>query len=997
MGMFKDKCKQLFHWKKPASKDKATAVKFAKEGQKSKESLNEKFVYTGFDWKRIGCWTIGPSANSPEQTHSLDQDVTSSGDSSSKQATEGYISHKTELSLEGVPKDHCPHISAEVLPPPDSPMPPNTSTGDSPARYRSSYESTPLRESGFGQTPETSRSSQSGCLRTPKGSDRYLQDITPCAPLATAAEASGIFELGAGDITERPNASLCLDQVLAKNAKPEKAEGPAENASESERVEQPPFVTAERTEGSAGDRISVLPQSPSEWERAMDSREQRFQSEMEDLREDHAAEVGEITEQLTNLKREIEMARKQKSYVESLARKKIAKIHEEKDAEVTYYTGLMEASSSLMDEQLREKDAMIDRLQGWNITTSSWYSELKDEYEYQKVHVISPLQPEVARLTALNLENEQKIRDQSSQISHLLSTQARVQKSQDPLKALLEATYEQRDQYKADFENCSHLYEQSLRDLVVARQEINSKNQRLKEFNYDHEDDPHPTEAKDLLEKTKEAYRGLEKKANECLLRERQARKKHDQDRKSWKMDLEQRQKKIDNLEGKISLLEHSNGRMIEEIERSIGENHITDIEVEVCPPSEGPLRFLYEESKQTVEELRTHIFQQEAQIDCLDKENHHHKVTISHHKRMLEEKESEIDDSRKEKLEADRQVEEIQSKSEEREIASAEELEKAVNDIDWLQAENQGYQMQIQTMTTSDVPATIIEAHESEVQGLQQYISDLSAEIHQLRRQQQEHEVKDWHDATAAAGSEQAGKVLQLNWQNAQEEIVELKRDLGLLHLGCDPQKFDIAKELQEFRDDYEILQGKRQASEAIVEETTADVFKIKELACRMWRELSRYCDGHKELTEALEQVAKEINGTMDKYEDEAVGEDKVDESVRAEEDGLDYSQVHGLDDTTAGLGEEVTPFTNPFSGFQHDHTPDPLVEGHHSSSYRPGYTFTAPSSYLSSPSTCLSQDDFNQDNHRQELSNSLTADTDPHIDYHGRFYPAGRSRSLP
>ena len=91
--MFKDICKQLFHWKKPASKNKATAVvslafrlaqsvdltnhhsgaytnssnkarqKIVREGQKSKKSLNDKFVYTGFDWKRIGCWTIGPSAN----------------------------------------------------------------------------------------------------------------------------------------------------------------------------------------------------------------------------------------------------------------------------------------------------------------------------------------------------------------------------------------------------------------------------------------------------------------------------------------------------------------------------------------------------------------------------------------------------------------------------------------------------------------------------------------------------------------------------------------------------------------------------------------------------------------------------------------------------------------------------------------------------------------------------------------------------------------------
>ena len=205
----------------------------------------------------------------------------------------------------------------------------------------------------------------------------------------------------------------------------------------------------------------------------------------------------------------------------------------------------------------------------------------------------------------------------------------------------------------------------------------------------------------------------------------------------------------------------------------------------------------------------------------------------------------------------------------------------------------------------------------------------------------------------------------------------MELKRDLALLHQGCDPQKFDIAKELQECRDDYEILRGKLQASEAIFEETTADVFKIIELGCRMWMEFRRSCDGPSELIKALEQVAKEINGTMDKYEDEAEGEENIDESVRAEDDGLDYSQVHGARETAAGLDETAaTPFTNPFSGLQRGHTPDPPVERHHSSSYRPGYTFAAPSSYLSS------EDDFDQENHRQELPNNLTSDTDPDIE---------------
>ncbi len=138
-----------------------------------------------------------------------------------------------------------------------------------------------------------------------------------------------------------------------------------------------------------------------------------------------------------------------------------------------------------------------------------------------------------------------------------------------------------------------------------------------------------------------------------------------------------------------------------------------------------------------------------------------------------------------------------------------------------------------------------------------------------------------------------------------------------------------------------------------------------------------------------------KEINGTMDKYEDEAEGEENIDEIVRAEDDGLDYSQVHGTresglasEDGTADPVGGATPFTNPpstlpdsvitdpFSALQHNHIPDPPIERPHNSSYRPGYTFAAPSSYLSS------EDDFDQENHRQELPNNLTSDTDPHID---------------
>ncbi|KAI4255985.1 MAG: hypothetical protein L6R42_006460 [Xanthoria sp. 1 TBL-2021] len=989
--------------------------------------------------------SISDSPMSPEQTCFPDQGVMSPGDCFPQQRTTGQadqlpapaavttesdvppeqVVSETKIPQSG--EESCLAAAPEnshlldvtvVLSPPDATDSPKTSNGDSQARYTSSCYSTPTPKSRFHHTPDTSRSPESTYLSTPHDRNSYLKllddsfrcstaagtpdrHITSCSPCTTNTKALGIFERSVGNGPEGPTGFLSLAQVLVEHAEPKK-EGaimPTKGAAEGEPANLPSHDAAVKDDEPAGDKAGIESEPPSAWERAMESQEQSFQNEIEDLKEDHAAEVGELKETIAELEKEAEAAKSRKAYVERVANKKIADISKEKDADEMYYAGLLNAAECEMsdklrekveqlrrkneqlqekddqlqekDEQLQEKDAKVKRQNEWAVTTSAWNTELKHEFDDTKLNVVRPLQQEVARLTALDLENQQRISYQSSQITFLRNTQARVQNSEAQLLPKLLDACKERDQYKADLGEYSGRYEQKLRDLTAAQRDIHGKEQRLQNFNYENEDQPHLTEAAGLLVKTREAYQGLEKKANECLFREQEARKSHEQDKKTWKLNDARKQKIIDSLGAKIVLLETSNARLVNDLEQRVGHDHGHG-------ELDDRLSFLYKESRHTVGELQTYVSQQETQIAAQEKEIHQHKMTISLHTRILEDKDIEVHSLREEKSNAERQIEEIQTKADEREIVSANELGKAADEIDWYQTQLRNYQSQIQGMTERGVPAALIEIHQAEIQELQQYIADLEKELWSHRARQQEQNIKDWHDANAAAGSERASQILRLNWENANEEVRKLKQEVAVLRQGGDPRQFEIAEQMATAREEREQLQERLQVSEQKTESVVVDVLVLGDLAGKMWKSLQMTWarDGEAELLTTLGPVAEEINGVMGKYDGEGEGdgdgEEGVEDSAEVEDDGEEVEDLdQGADGyTTSPAAQDGSAFHIPSSRFRdswssgHDvfsSTDENNVtrraeESHHTSthaSYRPGYTFTAPSSSSSDSST--------------------------------------------
>ncbi|KAL8787734.1 MAG: hypothetical protein Q9213_002054 [Squamulea squamosa] len=1024
MGKMKDKCKRLFCRRKPAFTEDAENVSVSRfiidttdTGFDSKPSQQptDHHASVAEDYNHRGI--------SKENENSQPTDTSNSG--SEYDQTE-IISKDVDSLANGLPtvegSDTQPREPPSVTAPTSSmPIPhttPQTSTQQPPAQCTSSCSSTTTPRSRFngtpGQTPESSRSSHTNDSSKPQASKSYRQllhipsqsSIIPisssqlddlCASHATAAEVPGIFERSVRNGPEGSSgAFLSHSQTLAKGSKFEGEEKPVPAESTFDNVAVGQSYGDDDVDDDSKDSDSDG--ASSAWERAMASQKQSFLAEIADEREDHAAEINGLEVKIVSLEKEAEAFKKRKAYVETVARKKL--IHKEleikqRDEEIGFQSGLCNAAMSELEdkeEELQKSQQKVVMFQQWNIHTSSLYSSLKDKYDYEQIYVVAPmqeavsaLQQEVAWLTALNLDQEQSIAHQSSEMSYVRGLQAHVQQIHTDLVSALSETCKERDLSKADFQKYSDLYEQTLRDLIRVQQDINAKNQRLKDFNYEHEDNPHPKELEDLLQRTKDAYRVEQQKANECLLREQQGQRIHDQDKESWKLNEERKQKKIENLESKVSLLELSNERLMNDLER-ITTTHGSD---EAC--LDGPVSFLYEQSKNTISELHRHVSQQESQIACQDEEIHQHKVTITLQTRMLEEKGIESHNLRQEIIDAVRQVQEIRTSFDERELAFGEEMGEAINDIELLREENHKYQSQIQKMTTSGIPATIIEMHYSEIQGMQQYIANVQAENYQFRRQQHEQAIKYWHDADAAAGSERASKVMQLNWENAQQEIERLKRDIAILHQGCDPQKFESAEQLaaqfavqlKELRDENDELDWNLRAAEEKVRDTKGDLSMMGRLASNMWKLLRAVFDGQHGLLEYSWdfycRIAKTINDIKHKYEGEEEDEgdcgQKSEENTQAEQVDIDPTKVYtgqetkpALENITTELTGVKPSFTIPPSailnsctfttkhavGTMQELVVDRSVESDHTSSMRPGRTFTAPSSSPSLSSYC-------------------------------------------
>lgn len=545
----------------------------------------------------------------------------------------------------------------------------------------------------------------------------------------------------------------------------------------------------------------------------MEFREQSFQNEIKDLCEDHAAEIEGLQEKIAELEGQVRTANNRKSHVEKIAQKKLVdKIAEidlqSSELDVAYSdNNEKEARLKEIDERLRVKEERIHFLESFTEYHSRLYSELKDQQLSDRLWVIEPLRQEVARLTSLNLEYQQLHANQASLLS---AFQDQIQNQPDyaELQAAFAEACKERDIFKADAEQIRKLFEQTLGELNEARNMIVSQNVRLWNYSCKHEDDPdRHAGAGDLLEKTRERCRDLEKKANECYSLWKDDTRLHQNEKVLLKAEIEERQNKINILEGMGILCGQEVSRLT-----AIFEQHV-NVNLTGLGNIHGTLQAMYEASQETVRELKTKNGQLQSQVDVSEKDNHQHKVALRLCEQMLDDKDAEIRDINEAKAEAERMVDDLNSKYEMRELAVKEKLTDKDQQLEWTKKQFEDLEAHVESLMQSGFgveSAETIERHQEEIFNLQQYIANLQTENKEFHQRQLEQNQKDMLDGICAAQNEVHMKAHQDNWENAQEEILKLKHYITLIDKGCDPEKFDIAQDYSKLRNEYAELEKK-------------------------------------------------------------------------------------------------------------------------------------------------------------------------------------------
>lgn len=567
------------------------------------------------------------------------------------------------------------------------------------------------------------------------------------------------------------------------------------------------IVSAESDDSGVGDvnasadKASIVSHTPSSWERALESREQSFKNEIEDLREDHAAEVDELKEKIAKLETESKTAKSRKNYVEKNAKKMLAK----KDDELIRQKGMLEAAQSeilLKDTSLHESRVKIDQLGQESADSSSQHAALQSHYSYTQELEVAPLRQEVARLTSLRQSYEQRIAAQSTQIL-ILQVQSEAQPNVAELQARCKEASTQRDTFKAQFEKCQQLFHQTMEELNKAKEQINSQHVRLCGYRYEHEDHPAwGAQTDGLLKQKDEEYCLLEKKANDTFLLWKKGNESHEHEKIMLNVRIEELKGRIDNLEGDLNFAQDESARLI-----SIAEECIAKAEAQTENPNEIS-RKLYGASQKTVAGLKKKLKHRGIQLGNCEKYLSQQRAELQVRDLTLEKKDSELRVLESEKIDTERAVENLESKLAFREADFKDELNAKDQDLQYANHQIEELRLDIcaiaQSEEASSAERTIVN-FQSQNSQLRQHIENLEAEQHQ---KEYEWSNKDFHEATCAASSELNSKVQQQNWENAQLEIENLKRHIELIGQGCDSEKFDLARDYDELRKEKDALE---------------------------------------------------------------------------------------------------------------------------------------------------------------------------------------------
>ncbi|KAI4250839.1 MAG: hypothetical protein LQ352_005214, partial [Teloschistes flavicans] len=612
-------------------------------------------------------------------------------------------------------------------------------------------------------------------------------------------------------------------------------------------------LAEERPASPASDDVSVKSHFPSVWERAFASRESTHRNELQDLREDHAAEVKTLKEQ-------VEAVKKRKEYVEKMAREKLGAKDKEiaaRNAEIVSRNSELDVVYSdnsdkeieiaemritikqLTADNLRQKEQvsfqedssvsliafprkynelcqMYNKL--WNM-----HNELKELAMKSGNQIVAPLIKEMARLAGLSPEPassgvlEQVLKPCSIEkpLSELRNElRKRLDTRQD--YAALQNDYQQvcderailqmkLDDVEEQLQDSNQLYNRTIAELADAKRDIMTKNMKIWEQGYAREEAEESSRNANNDASCKRCP-VLEKKANETFQLWRDDTKRHEEEKLRLQIKADENQAQVYDLQGHINKNKSELARLTRIVERFLKDHAPTRAGSRLV----SILQELLDASKQTVAELKEKIEGMQNQITQNEKETIKAKLTLRARESILKDKDAEIKEATDAKANAEKELEKLDWRHDMQTLALKDEINTLESELADKDGKVKHLERHVHSMFDAGFGKLDPETqnlHQAEVHQLQERNTQLETENRAHRDERAVQRQRDFHAEQCAGGCELTMAAMSQNYANAHEEIARLKRAMALLHQGCDPEKFEIAKELSALREEHAAL----------------------------------------------------------------------------------------------------------------------------------------------------------------------------------------------
>ncbi|KAL8954448.1 MAG: hypothetical protein Q9183_007117, partial [Haloplaca sp. 2 TL-2023] len=245
------------------------------------------------------------------------------------------------------------------------------------------------------------------------------------------------------------------------------------------------------------DCASTKSNTPSAWERAYQSQEQSHENELQDLHEDHAAEVEGLNETITALQDQLKDAVNRKQHVEKLHQKKWDEKECELQKQITQTCEAMQICEH-MKEQLKEKDhqledrkQQIDFLESASNSKSKLLESQREKEISDEKEIIQALKREVALLTQANRHYYWQTLNQEHAAA-ALTQRLNDQPNLPAVQAALENASRDRDVAQSGLDQAKQAFQQMFEERNKAFIEIKRLTQRLRSIHEQQDDLGYP-------------------------------------------------------------------------------------------------------------------------------------------------------------------------------------------------------------------------------------------------------------------------------------------------------------------------------------------------------------------------------------------------------------------------------------------------------------------------------------------------------------------------